>query len=204
MLKKTLIFFILLILIGCATTSKTNEPKEEMHTIEYIGRETVSGKLMDVYFFDPTFLILHKFPNHFKLDVETKREQWFDYLHNNIVYLFAIRDNADGYSKYFIMRGNPELTETARFYQVHIMDGDDVTSIPDLFYYYDTENIKIIDNIPTRGSLFEHMYYFREGGGKESVGMGVKFLDIFMNVTEYEEVRNAILPVIQKELEEDK
>jgi hypothetical protein len=58
-------------------------------------------------------------------------------------------------------------------------------------------NVESGENLPTRGSLFEHMSFFQTKDGKQFVGQGVQFYRKFMNVTKYVEVMNAINPLIQ-------
>lgn len=198
MTRKILVVSIFLFLSGCAHAdiTKNDNRHEKRIGISEVERSEIDGNELRVFFYDPTFLITRKYPIHSQLDNSTKIKQWFDYLYNSVVYAFVIKKKNTGRFDIFVMRGNPRITKSAYFYKLDILPDREFENPESLYEGYNTQGMTTIDNIPTRGTLLEHMAPFQITEAEKFVGYGVKFYGKYTNVTTYEEVKNAVMPII--------
>lgn len=203
MLKSLTFSLILIGILGCVTTSNTptDHATNRKNGVRLVATEQISGIYVDVYFFDPTYLILESYPTHYEQEIATKRAQWSDYLHNHILYAFALKGGPATYSKILVLRGNPTITQSVSFYKVDVLSNADITELSSLIDGYDMNLVEVVDQIPVRGSLFEHMDTFQTPSGKQQVGNGVVFNGRYVRVTPYDDITQVMFPLIQTVVE---
>jgi hypothetical protein len=200
MYLRILVVSALLAFSGCASTGNVHGSADNGKTetdIISVDQFSVMDKPIQVFFFDPTIFILKQYPNHGQVDERTKLGQWMDYLHNNIVYVFMASDGDGKYSSFYILRGNPSNTHSEMFYKVDVLKQQSVNAIERLREGYETQPAAVIEDVSVKGSLFEHMACFQTPGGSRFVGQGIKFYGKFFRVTRYDEIRKAIIPIIE-------
>ncbi len=162
--------------------------------IKVIDSFKMNKSKIEVFFFDPSYNILEKYPDFNSLSESDKSKIWNEYLHNNVLYMFSKQDNKSN-KTYYIICGNPEIMRSKMFYKVQIVKGitkDDFNPTKDEFK---DKIIAEIKNVNCGGSLFENMDLFNND--KESIGNGKLFLGKYCMVQPYSDVKESMIEIMK-------
>jgi hypothetical protein len=185
---------------GCATIVSGSE--------SYVG-STCDTFSLDNYkiivkFYDPKVLVNEKYPNlDFKSPITTDKEKiskWIECLQSSPIYMFTVVDEIGNVKKHYCMRGNPEIKNSARFFQVAVVSADASAAFNPNGKDYSQFVERTVNDFPTSGQLFEHMTMFDDPSMKKYIGGGVLFFGVYVRIMPYDEVKKGMIKIIKDEL----
>jgi len=182
------ILFTSLLLTCCGTASTTQNTLSSDILEEIVSEFTHHEHTVTVYFTDPLLQLMNSNSNFTDLTPRERATALSDYLHNNAVYRFVINGQNNNPIAQLVVEGDPDITNSAAFYRIT------------KYEYNHSEMEKVgIEPIGIRGMLFEHMAPFRTQEGQQYIGNGIQLFEgIFMRVTPFSEVKDAVLPHITR------
>jgi len=185
-MKKTLI------LLGLALTLLSFKSD---NLIRIVDTFKIDKTKVEVYFFDPSYNIIDKYPDFNSLSEQDKNKKWNEYLHNSVLYMFVKKmDNKD--KVYFLICGNPEITNSKMFYKVQIVKGVSSNNFNPNKEDYKNNVVSEIKQINCSGALFEHMDIFKDKN--ELVGNGIKYFGTFKRIQPYSEIKESMIEILEK------
>jgi hypothetical protein len=197
---KNILIVITLIFLECSSFL-TNQKGGRNTDIDTFG---INQFTIKVQFYDPLKFINKKFPdfdlNNNSISEQDKAKQWDEYLHNSAIYLFTAYDSSGNIIKYFSIKGNPNIQNTASFYKIEVISNKVPLPFDPNHNTYDKYIEKIVTSNGIRGSLFENMGAFQQPENQKYIGTGIKFLGYYYRVTPYLEIKNKINEIIVSEL----
>jgi hypothetical protein len=207
MIKFISLFLAILLAVFSTAWGNTDDPASEdieskMNKI--VDSFKIGDHEVEVTFYDPCYYVPALHPEFLELPDSKEQEKsdiWGDYLYHHAVYLFKV--NLGGQDKifnYYCVRGNPEITNSSRFYKVEIIKGINKEGFNPNSDDYADHVTKVVAATGFGGTLFENMEIFCNERGKEAIGNGIKFLKYYRRVTSYSEVKNYLTKVIKEDL----
>lgn len=142
---------------------------------------------VSVYFKDPIKQLLKKDPDFFSNDNQTRNTLLSEYLLNNTLYIFQLKDK-NGLLKSYALRGNPKKVKTQYYFNLDVLNPDGSVE-------------KSIDKLNFGGSFFEHMTIFQNERGKSVIGKFVQIWGYFSKVEAYTETRSRVVKLISMDLD---
>jgi hypothetical protein len=162
--------------------------------IKKIDSFKINKSMIEVFFFDPSSNILEKYPDFNSMAESKKSKTWNEYLHNNVIYMFSKQDyNSD--KIYYVIHGNPEITNSKMFFKVQVVKGITSDSFNPMKDDYKDEIVSEIKQVNCGGSLFENMDLFNDK--KELIGKGIKFLGYFCRIQPYSEIKESMIEIMK-------